>query len=368
MTVATVWWPQRSPRSPSSRSRRRSSPCSPDPAVIADGSLYCDDRVRADRQTFEIILEGALAGAGTRCGPSRQHHAHASSGCRSPVWSSAIGSSDLAGALRHRCRAPGSSWPCSGSAAPAARHGLTNGGDSHHSATDFAAPTATWRGEGRAVVPGALAPHSSHHAPGAARAIARAQYILSRVWHRFPQGACTWRSWTPASAPTPRAGGVDAGHFFVAPDNGLLSFCRRTRTSWGCRSGRRRAYLPSARRVRAGGGPARPGRAPVTLVVRHRGVPLPLPAPTRRHGAHRGSHLRRSIRYVDLEYPGDQVEPGVRHQVAGRRSGRWPARSGMWDGARWSPSSGSGGTVEIAVRDGSAARLLGVGVGAEVRA
>jgi len=29
---------------------------------------------------------------------------------------------------------------------------------------------------------------------------------------------------------------------------------------------------------------------------------------------------------------------------------------------------GSGGTVEIAVRDGSAARLLGVGVGAEVRA
>jgi S-adenosylmethionine hydrolase len=30
--------------------------------------------------------------------------------------------------------------------------------------------------------------------------------------------------------------------------------------------------------------------------------------------------------------------------------------------------TGSGGTVEIAVRDGSAARLLGVGVGAEVRA
>ncbi|MGH7671965.1 MAG: SAM hydroxide adenosyltransferase [Gemmatimonadales bacterium] len=29
---------------------------------------------------------------------------------------------------------------------------------------------------------------------------------------------------------------------------------------------------------------------------------------------------------------------------------------------------GSGGTVEVAVRDGSAARLLGVGVGAEVRA
>jgi len=30
--------------------------------------------------------------------------------------------------------------------------------------------------------------------------------------------------------------------------------------------------------------------------------------------------------------------------------------------------TGSGETVEIAVRDGSAARLLGVGVGAEVRA
>ncbi|HEV8382524.1 MAG TPA: SAM hydroxide adenosyltransferase, partial [Gemmatimonadales bacterium] len=30
--------------------------------------------------------------------------------------------------------------------------------------------------------------------------------------------------------------------------------------------------------------------------------------------------------------------------------------------------TGSGGTVEIAVRDGSAMRMLGLGVGAEVRA
>src|SRR2546426_841875 len=50
------------------------------------------------------------------------------------------------------------------------------------------------------------------------------------------------------------------------------------------------------------------------------------------------------------------------------RSVRCGGRSGTRHGGRSSRLRGQGGTVEIAVRDGSAARLLGVGVGAEVRA
>ena len=66
--------------------------------------------------------------------------------------------------------------------------------------------------------------------------------------------------------------------------------------------------------------------------------------------------------------PPEMVEPGVRIRVAGTEVG--PLRRTFGDAARGAlvAFTGSGGTVEIAVRDGSAARLLGVGVGAEVRA
>jgi S-adenosylmethionine hydrolase len=62
------------------------------------------------------------------------------------------------------------------------------------------------------------------------------------------------------------------------------------------------------------------------------------------------------------------VEPGVRIHVGGVDVGS--LRRTFADAARGTlvAFTGSGGTVEIAVRDGSAERLLGVGVGAEVRA
>jgi len=66
--------------------------------------------------------------------------------------------------------------------------------------------------------------------------------------------------------------------------------------------------------------------------------------------------------------PPSMVEPGVRIRVGDTDVG--PLRRTFADAARGAlvAFTGSGGTVEIAVRDGSAARLLGVGVGAEVRA
>src|SRR5207237_837608 len=120
--------------------------------------------------------------------------------------------------------------------------------------------------------------------PGDLRA---GQYILSRVWQRFPQGTVHLVVVDPGVGTARRALAAGAaGHFFVAPDNGLLS------------------PLPPAAHF----------------------VSLPIPA-----GAAATFHGR---------------DVGVGQVVA---------------------FVGSGGTVEIAVRDGSAARLLGAGVGAEVK-
>src|SRR3972149_6436363 len=62
----------------------------------------------------------------------------------------------------------------------------------------------------------------THQAPpGDIRA---GQYILSRVWHRFPQGAVHLAVIDPGVGTERRALAVEAeGHYFVAPDNGLLS-------------------------------------------------------------------------------------------------------------------------------------------------
>src|SRR5881397_70451 len=59
-------------------------------------------------------------------------------------------------------------------------------------------------------------------APGDVRA---AQYVLSRVWYRFPQGSVHLAVIDPGVGTERRALAASAaGHFFVAPDNGLLSF------------------------------------------------------------------------------------------------------------------------------------------------
>ncbi|PYO75968.1 MAG: hypothetical protein DMD67_09955, partial [Gemmatimonadetes bacterium] len=57
--------------------------------------------------------------------------------------------------------------------------------------------------------------------PGDVRA---AQYVLSRVWHRFPQGSVHLAIVDPGVGTDRRVlAASTGGHFFVAPDNGLLS-------------------------------------------------------------------------------------------------------------------------------------------------
>src|SRR5438874_641088 len=103
---------------------------------------------------------------------------------------------------------------------------------------------------------------------------------------------------------------------------------------------------------------------PVTDVHRS-----PLPAPR-----HDGTIVIGEVIYVDRfgtlisNIPGDAVEPGVRIKVGGTEIGTLARTFGDVGRGALVAFLGSGGTVEIAVRDGSAARLLGVGVGAAVRA
>ena len=203
--------------------------------------------------------------------------------------------------------------------------------------------------------------------PGNVRA---AQYVLSRVWRRFPLGTVHLAVVDPGVGTLRRAlAGEVAGHQFVAPDNGLLSALPpQTRfvalpipalaspTFHG-----RDVFAPIAALLATGGSLESLG-APITDPVR---APLPVPRvePDRVAG---------EVIYVD--HFGNLISnvawtgaPNGRVAVGGADVG--PLGRTFADVAPGELVAyvGSAGTVEIALRDGSAARRLGVGVGAEVR-
>ena len=218
--------------------------------------------------------------------------------------------------------------------------------------------------------PGATLVDITHQVPpGDVRA---GQFLLARAWQRFPQGTVHLAVVDPGVGTARRALAATAGsHRFVAPDNGLLSF------------------LPAARFVSlpipADAAPTFHGRdvfapAAAALASGERledlGSPITdayhAPLPTSHHD---GTAVLGEVLDVDRfgtlisNIPGPDVEPGVRIRVGGDTD-VGPLRRTFGDVERGTLVAfvGSGGTVEVAVRDGSAARLLGVGVGAEVRA
>ena len=168
--------------------------------------------------------------------------------------------------------------------------------------TDFGTADS-YVGEVRAVLasqanPALLVDITHEVPPGDIRA---AQYIFSRVWHRFPRGTVHLVVVDPGVGTARRALAAEtAGQFFVAPDNGLLS------------------SLPAGARF----------------------VALPVPV-----GAAPTFHAR------------DVFAPAAA-QLA---NGTAPAHLGhaITDPVR---------TPLPAARDGSAAKVLGVGVGVEIRA
>ncbi len=219
------------------------------------------------------------------------------------------------------------------------------------------------------LAPGATLVDIAHEiSPGDLRA---AQYLLARSWHRFPRGTVHLAVVDPGVGTARRALAAQAqGHSFVAPDNGLLAFlaadarfvslevpAAASPTFHG-----RDVFAPAAARLALGAALADLG-SPITDPYRS-----PLPAPRAK-----GKGLVGEVMYVDrfgtlvTNLPGDAAVAGVRVLVAGRDAG--PVRRTFADVARGAVVTylGSGGTIEIAVREGSAASALGVGVGAEVR-
>jgi len=238
--------------------------------------------------------------------------------------------------------------------------------------TDFGTRDS-YVGEVRAVLasqanPALLVDITHEVPPGDIRA---AQYIFSRVWHRFPRGTVHLVVVDPGVGTERRALAAEAtGQFFVAPDNGLLS---------SLPTDARFVALP----VPAGAAPtfhARDVFAPAAAqlangtTLTHVGHSItdpyraPLPTPRLDGAAWVGEVI-----YVDrfgtlvTNIPRDRVEPGVRLKAGSTDVGTLRRTFGDVERGQLVAFVGSGGTVEIAVRDGSAAKILGVGVGVEVR-
>jgi S-adenosylmethionine hydrolase len=205
--------------------------------------------------------------------------------------------------------------------------------------------------------------------PGDMRA---AQYVLSRVWRRFPEGTVHLVVVDPGVGTDRRALAAGAaGHYFVAPDNGVLSPLPEearfvelaVSTGAAATFHGRDLFAPAAAALANGAALASLGD-PITDPYRS-----PLPSPR-----HDGTAVVGEVLYVDRfgtlisNIPGELVQPGVRIKVAGTDIERLCRTFGDVEPGQLLAFVGSGGTIEIAVRDGSAARLLGVGVGAEVRA
>jgi len=198
-----------------------------------------------------------------------------------------------------------------------------------------------------------------------------AQYILSRTWMLFPEGTI-YVAVVDAGVGTDRRvlGATRFGRYFLAPDNGLLSFLSLNATfisipvlSEAAPTFHGRDILAPAAGVLATGGSF---ESLGTTITDPLSSPLPIPTTD-------GDAVVGEVLYVDRfgtlisNISPNALKPGASIRIGGVDVG--PLHRTFADVASGAlvAFTGSGGTVEIAVRDGSATRLLGLGVGAEVR-
>ncbi len=219
-------------------------------------------------------------------------------------------------------------------------------------------------------VPGATLVDINHQvSPGNLRT---GQYFLSRAWPRFPMGTVHLVVVDPGVGTPRRALAAEAGgHAFVAPDNGLLSVLphdarvvslpvlRDAAPTFHARD----VFAPAAARLASGAriedlGPG------VTAPVQD-----PFPTPRVDGGTLVGEvvHVDRFGNLVS-NIPCDPVGRTSVITVAGEVVGNLRRTFGDVTQGRLLAYCGSGGTVEIAVRDGSATEQVGAGVGALVTA
>ena len=216
--------------------------------------------------------------------------------------------------------------------------------------------------------------------------IAAGAYCLRQATPFYAEGTVHVAVIDPGVGTARRAVVVDNGrHLFVGPDNGVFSLVApRPAGAWAIESSDftrgqmsstfhgRDVFAPAAAALAAGARPEDAG-SPVEL------VPL-LPAgggradtPTVRED---GS-VQASVIYIDgfgnliTDCPADAVVPGMSVQLPGEIPGtraieRISGTFGEVERGQLLAYIGSAETVEVAVREGSAAHELGLGVGAQV--
>jgi len=200
-------------------------------------------------------------------------------------------------------------------------------------------------------------------------------YVLERCWPRFPVGSIHLAVVDPGVG-TPRAALVirAGGHFFVGPDNGLLGGVSR-------RDDLAVVTLP----VPTGASATFHGRdlfAPAAAALA-RGEPmesLGVPHPDLLHRLtstaphHEGKIVVGQVIHVDrfgnlvTNLTPDLVPGYAVLEADSLPIGPLCSTFGDVEPGSLVAYLGSGGTIEIGVRDGSAARRLGLGVGGKVRA
>ena len=203
--------------------------------------------------------------------------------------------------------------------------------------------------------------------------VVAAAYVLGRTWRAFPEGTVHLAVVDPGVGTPRRAlAGEAGGHRFVAPDNGLLAPVLEGRASGlvalavpagaSATFHGRDVFAPAAARLAAGEPLAALGPPVLDPVL------LALALLERR-----GGDLLGTVVHVDrfgtliTNLPAARLAP-----AALVRLGAYDLelRKTFADVARGDPVAyvGSGGTVEIAVRDERADAALGLTRGAEVRA
>ena len=200
-------------------------------------------------------------------------------------------------------------------------------------------------------------------------------YIIGRTWHRFPSGSIHLAVVDPGVGSSRAALAFAAhGHFFVGPDNGLFTGVLHDaaveavvlpvpKTASPTFHGRD-LFAPAAAAL-ANGVPVH------TLGQPFPGVPERL-AYTAPH--YEGKTIVGEVVYIDrfgsliTNLTSELVPTYARLEVEDLDLG--PLRQTYSDVTAGGLLAyvGSGGAIEIAVRNGSAARRLGVGVGGRVRA
>jgi S-adenosyl-L-methionine hydrolase (adenosine-forming) len=200
-------------------------------------------------------------------------------------------------------------------------------------------------------------------------------YLLGRAWHRFPRGTVHLAVVDPGVGTTRAALALHAhGHWFVGPDNGLFTHVLRdaeveivvlpiplsaSPTFHG-----RDLFAPAAAALTE-------GIALAALGAPFGGIPERL---TFTEPHYEGKSVVGEIVYVDrfgtlvTNLMPELVPPYAVLEVEGLEIGPLRRTFGDVPTGGLVAYIGSGSAVEIAVRDGSAARRLGMGVGGRIRA